>query len=78
MLVEIWSLIGGAGKALGKLLWISPGLLWKRKQAVTLFKERLTADGLEREVAEELAATYRKLGNLQAWLSEAEKKEAGR
>jgi hypothetical protein len=70
---EVLSVIGGAGRALGRTFSVAPPLLLKRRKALGIFEKGLQAQGLDPKAVEELTALYKELGNLEQWLPNSNK-----
>jgi hypothetical protein len=62
------SMIVSAGKALGKTAAVGPGLLLRRRKALSIFAQGLTEQGLDDEAVEKLKEVYKELGSIQSWM----------
>ena len=68
MLRAVGSTAIGAGKLIGSLAGITPGLFLKRRRAMHTFKAKLQEYGIDGRTAEELTEIYKQLGDIKQWI----------
>ncbi len=68
MLQGIGSIILNGGKILAGLTWRTPGLLLQKRRAIAVFKKELQLAGLDDYTIQELAKTYKQMGEMKDWI----------